>query len=207
MKAAGGARLPGAPGGGLGARHRRRRRSAGRCTISICAGSSSISARSVVNGAFGSDVEDTALQQIEGAEKKLYDLASAGQTEGGFKPFRAALTEATVAAEAAYHRAGQLTGVATGPVPARPAAGRPAPVGPDHPGRPAVDGQDARSPPTSASMPPRPIARNTARTASRRWPTAPWSASSRSKCRPSSSPPACSPSRPRSPRKRSARAS
>ena len=96
----------------------------------------------VVNGAFASDVEDTALSQIEGAEKKLYDLASAGQTEGGFRPFRAALTEATVAAEAAYHRAGQLTGVAIGPVPARPAAGRPAPVGPDHPGRPAVDGKD-----------------------------------------------------------------
>src|SRR5499427_2271766 len=64
----------------------------------------------VVNG----DVEETALSQIELAEKKLYDLASTGQTEGGFKPFRIALTEATVAAEAAYHRVGQLTGVATG---------------------------------------------------------------------------------------------
>jgi len=64
----------------------------------------------VVNGAFGSgDVEDTAISQIETAEKKLYDLASSGQTEGGFKPFRVALTEATVAAEAAYHRVGQLT--------------------------------------------------------------------------------------------------
>jgi replicative DNA helicase len=68
----------------------------------------------MVNDAFGSDVEEMALQQIEVAEKKLYDLASAGQIEGGFKPFRAALTEATVAAEAAYHRVGQLTGVATG---------------------------------------------------------------------------------------------
>src|ERR1700757_556668 len=68
----------------------------------------------MVNDAFGSDVEEMALQQIEIAEKKLYDLASAGQIEGGFKPFRAALTEATVAAEAAYHRVGQLTGVATG---------------------------------------------------------------------------------------------
>src|SRR5262245_53716658 len=56
----------------------------------------------VVNGAFGSDVEETALSQIEVAEKKLYDLASAG------------LTEATLAAEAAYHRVGQLTGVASG---------------------------------------------------------------------------------------------
>jgi hypothetical protein len=42
-----------------------------------------------VNGAFGSDVEETALSQIEVAEKKLYDLASSGQTEGGFKAFRA----------------------------------------------------------------------------------------------------------------------
>ena len=69
----------------------------------------------VVNGAFGSgDVEETALSQIEVAEKKLYDLASTGQTEGGFKAFRVALTEATVAAEAAYHRVGKLTGVASG---------------------------------------------------------------------------------------------
>src|SRR5882724_4459832 len=68
----------------------------------------------MVNGAFGSDVDEMALQQIEQAEKKLYDLASSGQIEGGFKPFRAALTEATVAAEAAYHRVGQLTGVSTG---------------------------------------------------------------------------------------------
>jgi replicative DNA helicase len=68
----------------------------------------------MVNGAFGSDVDEMALQQIELAEKKLYDLASSGQIEGGFKPFRAALTEAAVAAEAAYRRVGQLTGVATG---------------------------------------------------------------------------------------------
>jgi replicative DNA helicase len=68
----------------------------------------------VVNGAFGGDVEETALQQIEVAEKKLYDLATTGQTEGGFKSFRTSLTEAMVSAEAAYHRAGQLTGVATG---------------------------------------------------------------------------------------------
>ncbi len=68
----------------------------------------------VVNGAFGSDVEDTALSQIETAEKKLYDLASSGQTEGGFKPFRASLTEAINAAQAAHHRVGKLSGVATG---------------------------------------------------------------------------------------------
>jgi len=68
----------------------------------------------VVNSAFKPTLDETAIEQIEVAEKKLYDLASVGQTEGGFKPFRSALTEAIVAAEAAYNRAGQLTGVATG---------------------------------------------------------------------------------------------
>jgi replicative DNA helicase len=68
----------------------------------------------VVNGAFKPTIEETALEQIESAEKRLYDLASSGQTEGGFKPFRSALTEAMVAAEAAYHREGKLTGVASG---------------------------------------------------------------------------------------------
>ncbi len=68
----------------------------------------------MVNSAFSPDVDEMALQQIEIAEKKLYDLASSGQIEGGFKSFRASLTEAMVSAEAAYHRAGQLTGVATG---------------------------------------------------------------------------------------------
>jgi len=68
----------------------------------------------VVNGAFKPTLEESAMEQIEGAEKQLYDLASIGQTEGGFKPFRAALTEAMTAAETAYHRVGQLTGVATG---------------------------------------------------------------------------------------------
>jgi replicative DNA helicase len=68
----------------------------------------------VVNGAFKPTLEETAIEQIEVAEKKLYDLASVGQTDGGFKPFRQALTDAMVAAEAAYNRAGQLTGVATG---------------------------------------------------------------------------------------------
>ena len=68
----------------------------------------------VVNSAFKPTLDETAIEQIEVAEKKLYDLASVGQTDGGFKPFRAALTEATAAAEAAYGRAGKLTGVSTG---------------------------------------------------------------------------------------------
>jgi len=68
----------------------------------------------VVNGAFKPTLEESAIEQIELAEKQLYDLASIGQIEGGFKPFRTALTEAMTAAESAYHRVGQLTGVSTG---------------------------------------------------------------------------------------------
>jgi replicative DNA helicase len=70
--------------------------------------------QNVVNGAFSSDVDDSALQQIELAEKRLYDLATTGQIEGGFRPFRAALTESVTAAEAAHKRVGNINGVATG---------------------------------------------------------------------------------------------
>ncbi|HJQ57335.1 MAG TPA: replicative DNA helicase [Vineibacter sp.] len=68
----------------------------------------------MVNDAFVPDIEAPATMQIEVAEKKLYDLASAGQIEGGFRPFRAALTEAVEQAESAYKRVSGLTGVATG---------------------------------------------------------------------------------------------
>ena len=160
----------------------------------------------VVNGAFGGDVDETALHQIEIAEKKLYDLASSGQTEGGFKPFRAALTEATVAAEAAYHRVGQLTGVASGLFQLDQL------LGGLHrsdliilAGRPSM-GKTALAT-NIAFNAARAYREEHRRAASPRRSTARWSASSRSKCRPSSSPPACSPSRPRCRRRRSARAS
>ena len=103
----------------------------------------------VVNGAFGSDVEDTALSADRGRREEALRPRQRrpdrrrlqavprrpdrghGRGRGGLPPGRPA------------HRRGH------GPVPARPAAGRPAPVRPDHPGRPALDGKDARSPPTS----------------------------------------------------------
>jgi replicative DNA helicase len=68
----------------------------------------------VVNGAFKPTIEESAIEQIETAEKQLYDLASIGQIEGGFKPFHASLTEAVTAAESAHKRIGKLTGIATG---------------------------------------------------------------------------------------------
>jgi replicative DNA helicase len=68
----------------------------------------------VVNEAFRHDIDLDAMGQIEIAEKRLYDLATTGQYEGGFLSFETALTHAIEMAEAAYAREGSLTGVATG---------------------------------------------------------------------------------------------
>src|SRR5471030_3221471 len=67
----------------------------------------------VVNDAYRHDLDHPAEQQIEQAEKHLFDLAESGQTEGGFQPFHAALADAIVVAEAAFKRSGRVTGVAT----------------------------------------------------------------------------------------------
>ncbi|HXQ53212.1 MAG TPA: DnaB-like helicase N-terminal domain-containing protein, partial [Stellaceae bacterium] len=68
----------------------------------------------MVNDAFAYDLEREASQQIEGAEKRLFDLATTGQFEGGFRPFERALTDAIVMAEAAFKRSGRTTGISTG---------------------------------------------------------------------------------------------
>ena len=67
-----------------------------------------------VNDAYSHDLERDARAQIETVEKKLFDLATVGQYEGGFRPFNQALTEAIVMAEAAFKRSGRTTGVSTG---------------------------------------------------------------------------------------------
>ena len=68
----------------------------------------------VVNDAFRQDLDDPAREQIERAEKRLFDLATVGQLEGGFQAFGAALTNAISNAEAAFKRSGKTVGVATG---------------------------------------------------------------------------------------------
>src|SRR5262249_26388397 len=68
----------------------------------------------VVNDAFRQDLDDPAREQIERAEKKLFDLATAGQLEGGFRAFETALADAINNAEAAFKRSGKTVGVATG---------------------------------------------------------------------------------------------
>jgi replicative DNA helicase len=67
-----------------------------------------------VNDAYAHDLERDARNQIEQAEKKLFDLAVSGQYEGGFRAFAQALTEAITMAEAAFKRSGRTTGVSTG---------------------------------------------------------------------------------------------
>lgn len=67
----------------------------------------------VVTEAFRHDLDDPATAQIERAEAKLFELATAGQAEGGPQPFVRALTTAIDMASAAYKRDGKTVGVAT----------------------------------------------------------------------------------------------
>ena len=68
----------------------------------------------VVNKAHEGDIETTALDQIQVAEARLYDLATSGEVEGGFQAFTESITEAITSAEAAHRRAGGLAGVTSG---------------------------------------------------------------------------------------------
>jgi replicative DNA helicase len=60
------------------------------------------------------EFEETAIQQIESAEKKLFDLATKGQTGGGLVAFNTALIEAVRMAELAFKRDSHIVGVTSG---------------------------------------------------------------------------------------------
>jgi replicative DNA helicase len=68
----------------------------------------------MVNEAFDSKPDETANDQIETSEQRLFDLASTGTADGGFKTFGKALADAVILAEAAHRREGALAGVTTG---------------------------------------------------------------------------------------------
>ncbi|SNY93844.1 primary replicative DNA helicase [Cohaesibacter sp. ES.047] len=68
----------------------------------------------VVNVAFDAPIDTPPRAQIEDAEKRLFELAETGGSNGGFVSFAAAATEAIEMAEAAYKRDGQLSGISTG---------------------------------------------------------------------------------------------
>jgi replicative DNA helicase len=68
----------------------------------------------IVNDAHTYDLDIAATDQIEIAEKKLFDLASVGQQERGLETFSSALKQALVSAEVAYKRDSHVVGVTTG---------------------------------------------------------------------------------------------
>ncbi len=59
------------------------------------------------------DRETDGAQQIEVAERQLFDLAERGSTGRGFSSFAEALTESLQMAEAAFKRDGKIAGIAT----------------------------------------------------------------------------------------------
>ena len=68
----------------------------------------------MVNVAFDAPVDFSPRNQIEDAERKLYELAETGRYDGGFQRFAQALTSAVDMAARAYQRDGKLSGIATG---------------------------------------------------------------------------------------------
>lgn len=67
----------------------------------------------IVNEAYDNDIDIEATSQIEVAEQSLYDLATTGDFEGGFQPFKQAVLDAIKVADAAHARQGGLAGVGT----------------------------------------------------------------------------------------------
>src|SRR5262249_27506581 len=68
----------------------------------------------MVNVAFDAPVDFAPGDQIEDAERRLYELAEIGRDGGGFQKFETALTTAVDMAARAYQREGKLSGLATG---------------------------------------------------------------------------------------------
>ncbi|HQT45624.1 MAG: replicative DNA helicase [Acidocella sp. 20-63-7] len=68
----------------------------------------------VVNRAFGAEPELDGASQIEAAEQTLFNLATAGGSEGKGLTFRQALTEAIDIASKAFQNQGSVSGLDTG---------------------------------------------------------------------------------------------
>jgi replicative DNA helicase len=68
----------------------------------------------MVNVAYDAPVDFVPQDQIEDAERRLYELAETGRYGSGFQRFASALTTAVDMAARAYQRDGKLSGLATG---------------------------------------------------------------------------------------------
>jgi replicative DNA helicase len=68
----------------------------------------------MVNVAYDAPVDMTPGNQIEDAERRLFEVAERGHYDGGFHAFETSLLSAIDMASAAYKRDGHLSGLATG---------------------------------------------------------------------------------------------
>ncbi|MEM7617679.1 MAG: replicative DNA helicase [Pseudomonadota bacterium] len=68
----------------------------------------------IVNDAFDNKVDETASDQLESAEKKLYDLATTGNFSNDFEHLSKSITNALAITEKAYQREGNISGIASG---------------------------------------------------------------------------------------------
>jgi replicative DNA helicase len=68
----------------------------------------------MVNIAYDAPVDMAPAEQIEDAERRLFELAETGRYDGGFESFTDAVKTAVDMANAAFMRDGHLSGVATG---------------------------------------------------------------------------------------------
>lgn len=68
----------------------------------------------MVNIAYDAPVDMSPSDQIEDAERRLFELAETGRYDGGFESFTDAVKTAVDMANAAYMRDGHLSGISTG---------------------------------------------------------------------------------------------
>lgn len=68
----------------------------------------------MVNIAYDAPVDMSPQEQIEDAERRLFELAETGRYDGGFESFTDAVKAAVDMANAAYMRDGHLSGISTG---------------------------------------------------------------------------------------------
>jgi replicative DNA helicase len=68
----------------------------------------------IVNVAYDAPVDLAPREQIEEAERRLYEIAETGRYDGGFVRFSDSLTAAIDLAAKAYQRDGKLSGISTG---------------------------------------------------------------------------------------------
>ncbi len=68
----------------------------------------------IVNNALEENIESTATDQIEQAEKALYVISDQGDAQGGFVDFSTALGASLATIEKAYQKEGKISGTSTG---------------------------------------------------------------------------------------------